>query len=266
MVKRLNRFTVAAAFLAVQLPAFSADSETEYTEQTLPYWMEQLTSSNSKTMLQRVQATVAVTKIGKPAVPRLIDALRSEDADIREVCVQVLGKIGNDAHSAAQALLGIVNSDRSPDVRASAINAVVDITGGSLEIAELLISCLNDNSPSVINAAIVALGKSSKYAEKAVRPLTKRISKAGLGTDPETLLILNTLRCIGRAAKESLPEVEALLRHKNSTIRLSAVSAVIGISETFSDAERLLTPLLADSDPNVRNSVAQSLSELKKAP
>jgi len=59
-------------------------------------------------------AADALGRIGKPAVPALVQALRSTDADVRLQAVQVLARMGSDAHEAVPDLVALLDD---PDER-----------------------------------------------------------------------------------------------------------------------------------------------------
>jgi hypothetical protein len=61
----------------------------------------------------------ALGRIGAPAVPMLVEALRSPDAAIRLRAVEVLGRMGGEAVNAVPALIPLLD-DTNPDVRRSA--------------------------------------------------------------------------------------------------------------------------------------------------
>lgn len=54
-------------------------------------------------------AEVALSRIGAPAVPALIDTLRSPDPAVRKKAIEVLGRMGEDAAPAVPALTALLN-------------------------------------------------------------------------------------------------------------------------------------------------------------
>lgn len=75
------------------------------------------------------EASRALIALGPSAVPRLIDALRSDDAYIREWAADVLGAMGSAASSALPDLVD-ARSDPDPSVRAAIRRAVDAIERG----------------------------------------------------------------------------------------------------------------------------------------
>lgn len=87
----------------------------------------------------------SLVRIGEPAVPELIKALRHGDPQVRFQAAVVLGRIGPDAEGAVPPL----------------------------------ITTLNDTQPPVRKAAARALGQIGPNAAEAVQPLMRIINKSG---------------------------------------------------------------------------------------
>jgi len=99
-----------------------------------------------------LQAANALAKIGKPSVPPLITALKSDSPVARRNAAMALGKI-KDA-SAVKPLIVALN-DENPIVRRNAANALGEIRDNSA--VEPLTSALKDDSPIVRRNATLAL-------------------------------------------------------------------------------------------------------------
>ncbi|MFP5417457.1 MAG: HEAT repeat domain-containing protein [Actinomycetes bacterium] len=73
--------------------------------------------------LQRDALTAAFDRFGETAVPLLVTALASEDADVREHAADVLGHVGQDADASAPVLAALA-ADSVPSVRLAAVSAL----------------------------------------------------------------------------------------------------------------------------------------------
>jgi len=71
----------------------------------------------------------ALRKISAPAVPALVDALKSEEPQARERVVSLLARMGPGARAAVPALEALVTRDRDPRVRKASEAAVKAISG-----------------------------------------------------------------------------------------------------------------------------------------
>ena len=63
---------------------------------------------------QQEAAADALGRIGPPAIPQLIDLLKSPDADVRLIAAQVLARMGSDAKEAVPNLIPLL---KDPDER-----------------------------------------------------------------------------------------------------------------------------------------------------
>jgi hypothetical protein len=74
----------------------------------------------------REAAAVALSRIGEPAVPALVEALKSPDPNIRQQAADTLARIGPAAANAVPALTGLLE-DPDPRVKKSAVRALGQI-------------------------------------------------------------------------------------------------------------------------------------------
>jgi hypothetical protein len=75
-------------------PLAAGEKEPRYAGKPLSHWVELLRSQIPK---ERKEAVTALGKIGPPAIPDLLDALRGKDAYVRAGARLALGKMGKDA-------------------------------------------------------------------------------------------------------------------------------------------------------------------------
>lgn len=74
----------------------------------------------------REAAAVALSRIGEPAVPSLVEALKSPDPNMRQQAADTLARIGPAASSAVPALTALLD-DPDPRVKKSAVRALGQI-------------------------------------------------------------------------------------------------------------------------------------------
>lgn len=69
----------------------------------------------------------SLARIGEPAVPELIKALSHDDAHVRLLAADVIGRIGPESAEAVSALVRTVNTDGDEAVRKAAVRALGQI-------------------------------------------------------------------------------------------------------------------------------------------
>lgn len=115
MKKLLILLTLLAVLVAVAAIARYA-MEPRYEGMRLNHWIEAL---RNKDDASHQSAPGALAKIGSPAVPALVEALRDEHKDVRSSAAYALGRIGPDAKAAVPALVEALK-DEDEGVREAA--------------------------------------------------------------------------------------------------------------------------------------------------
>ena len=109
-----------------------------------------------KDVQMRTWATVALMKIGEPAVPALAKEMEQGDSTIRKHALEALVNIGANAGAAVPALITSLK-DEDPDVRKDAA-AVLALVGPAAKSAvPALTAALKDENADVRNVAGQAL-------------------------------------------------------------------------------------------------------------
>ncbi len=220
-----------------------------------------------------------------PAAPHLVQALQSDDADLRWRAARALGTIG-DAKSSAAAL-HTAATDEQPAVRAQALVALGRLGLSDKLTLATIAGGLTDKDVNVRRAAVWAL-RSAQADRKDVIPLVLKLLEDG---EPSVVMpALNTLAeagaevvpalieaiarpesrywaClvlaeIGPEAKSAVPTLTKALSDEQPEIRLQAVIALGEIGEAAKSAGAELTKLLADPFPAVRASAVFALGRI----
>src|SRR5207253_2596857 len=161
--KRLLTAAVFAVFLA-------GCGEARYRGQPQSHWARQLREGDDAA---RAEASIALGKIGKPALPDLREALGHPDPRVRAAAASALGKMNTDAEDALPDLTERL-SDPDPRVRASAAHAVGRIgdqaVGGDRgrDAIPALAALLADADAEVRLECAEALGRIGEAAAPAV--------------------------------------------------------------------------------------------------
>jgi len=187
---------LAIAFVActVSHAADPAEGESVHKGKPVSHWIEALGGADLDT---REWAIDALRRIGKPAVPPLIEALKDENTAVQGNAVRTLGEIGSEADTAVPALMQLLESEQGLvnervqkaliDIGEPAVPALIDKLRGKSErgrrvAAEIL--------SSIGKAAVPALVETFKRQDAQVR----RCAVGALGS-------------IGHDAAEAVPAV-----------------------------------------------------------
>ena len=195
-------------------------------------------------------------KIGKPAIPALIEALQDQNLLVRRSASQVLAKIG---HPAIPDLAKALNN---PDagVRSSAAYALDRIGAEAKDAVQDLVPLLKDSDVGVRRDAAYALGRIGAEAKTAVPQLVPLLTNSDLGVRRTATYALEG---IGAEAKAAVPQLIALLKEdSDANVRRNAAYALGNIGAEAKDAVPQLILLLKDSNVNVRRSAASALERI----
>lgn len=173
---------------------------------------------------RRNSATEALTRIGQPAIPHIIDVVQSEeDLDVRLSLVNLLGDLRND--DAYDVLVDLLRKEEDVNVASSIVSSIgryrraesIKVLLGALQTEDLwvkfhVIEALGEIGDRAALPAILPL-----YAEKSLRkPVLEAIGKiADIGTvnflvrviADEEKLNLTALRALVRIAEADKPRV-----------------------------------------------------------
>ena len=148
----------------------------------------------------RLNAAIALSKIGKAAVPAVVRLLDAKDEDTRYHAISVIGWIGPDAVDTAPAIIKAMG-DKSGDIRRKAIYALGNMQPKKELVLPHLIEALGDSDEDVGAAAVEAV---SKFGEAAVPQLIGKLKeKQGL----QSIRALRAVAWIGPPAKDAVPQL-----------------------------------------------------------
>jgi HEAT repeat protein len=177
-----------------------------------------------------------------PAVPELIRSLQddgyrahaisihvSTQRAVRYDAAEALGKIGSAARQAVEPLIGTMNSDANPEVRAAAALAVCRIDKQHAGAMDVLIALLGHDEQGTAGPI------------EAARSLAE----------------------LGPQAKPALKALATALQHDDDLVRINAVRAIAQIGGE--EAAALLLKAMKDKELFVRESAVTGLGELGPA-
>jgi len=191
-------------------------------------------------------AANALVQIGKPAVPALIEALKSENDFVRRAACIALGQIGDPA---AVSELAKCLQDSVIDIRIAACSALGQIRDASA--AHALIACLDDLDISEAAAnALVQIGK------PAVPVLTRALTSSKNNMRSAACTVLGKIRDTA-----AVPVLIQCLKDTYSDVRCAACRALGKIRDTA--AVPSLIEQLKDTNRDVRKAACTALGQVR---
>ncbi len=200
----------------------------------------------------RLNASIALAKIGKPAIAPVSKLLTDDDADLRFYAVWTIGSIGPDAKSAAPTIIKLMN-DKNDSVRRKAAFALGRLAGDPDKTISVLIDAFKDENDDVRQSAGDAL---SKFGKSAVPPLLGLLKGANLKAK---LQAATSLGEIGSEAKDAVPVLKDLLLAKEEANAHHYANVLAKIGKPAVPA---LDAGLRDSRPNIRQVASQAMSQV----
>jgi HEAT repeat protein len=160
MITRLRGALTLVAFLLGLQGAYPEDHQPTFDGKPLGYWLERLREVQDDPRLAPPdwhKAPWALSQIGAPAVPALIDLLRSEKPEVRLRAIRPLLVIARGASDAAPALTRLLTDDDAR-IRQWAAAALGQMGAAGAGAIPALNKALADGEASVRQAAAAALG------------------------------------------------------------------------------------------------------------
>jgi len=187
-------------------------------------------------------AILVLERIGKRAVPFLVEALRHDNYFIRSGAAGSLARMASeDTAEAVPALLECLCNDSEMSVRASSAFALGSIHPSSKEIEQGLVRASSDPAWRVRDMAVSAIGRAGLASESVIGQLVERLN------DEEDLVrysAISTLDQIRPSPEILLEPLRRLLSDEDIVMKASAASLLGNLQpppeEVVPDLEELL--------------------------
>lgn len=237
-------------------------------EPAVPALINSLKSRNPSV---RKYAALALSRMGpsaRSAVPALIERFADEDAGVARNAFEAIGGIGPDAKEAVPALIGVLQGTAARR-RISAAYALEQIGPAAKAAIPALVAALRDNKITEGEGGrarflyICALAAMGPDAKAAV-PTLITLLKQDAGTALEVheqAVALRALEVSGVKSKEVIQAVTAYLSSPDAGMRVSAAEALWGIEPGSQAAFDAVVKELKSDDELVREQAAFVLSE-----
>ncbi|HTU93994.1 MAG TPA: HEAT repeat domain-containing protein [Gemmataceae bacterium] len=239
---------------------------------------------NVQQELMRLNARLALARIGTPAVPALIEALKDKREGVALLAGEALGWVLPPPKQAVPALCAAVKNDRA---HAAVYAHALGLLGPPARSAAPELTELLTDAASRAEAAVALVRIDPQQADKAVPPLIKdleaedekqrqaavlALARLGPAAQPtvdaltallrDRLLMKIEIEALGEVWAQAIPGLVGLLKSPHAEVRQRAVLALGQIGPA---ARAALTPLIAalsDRDSAVRIDAAQILQAL----
>lgn len=198
-------------------------------------------------------AIEGLKKLGRLAVPGLMEALKSNDRQVRAWAAKALGALGTQSQEAVALLVNALNDDYLL-LRVWSAEALCKI-GERTEVAlPVLLETLNASHPFDRSHAIKALGEIGPHAKPALPGLIKALS------DANSDAAADALHKLGPVAAPALNEA---LKRWDADVRLG-FRQKIGLVNAARALRRidLLTEALRDENSAVRQTAAGAIGRI----
>jgi HEAT repeat protein len=210
-----------------------------------------------------VRQTVAFVlgRMGKPAVPVLITALKSPDKETRRIAAGAFRQFSSDRRDARQAIpvLAELLKEDDKDLRcevASVLTQLGDPAGEALP-ALLLASKVPDSGGDQAKAALEQIRKAPRSAAPALIALLK-------DEEPRIRLRAAELLCdVEEGDKECLACLVGLIKRRDSQIRQRTTVLLARYGSAARDAvPALIEVLRTDADPQIQRNAINALGAI----
>lgn len=199
-------------------------------------------------IIEQYQAGRKLKKIGSPAVPALINALKEDNKKLRKAAMIVLGEIKDER--AVPILVDELEKTKDKKLRAGLI--VILGRMGDKRATPLLMNALDENSDEIVGAAAYALGKLKE--EKSVSSLMPLLNH------PNEYVRKTVTEALGRIGEPAVSVLVQEIRNMPLNTQYLAIKILGSIGGT--EAVNALLDALKDDNEYIRLSAAESLSKL----
>ncbi len=201
----------------------------------------------------RGNASIALAKIGRPAVSVLVCELKGPEVQARRSASSLLESLGADAEAAVSPLISALN-DSDDAVTFNATRALAKV--GLPAVPALIDASRNSASPVRI-AALTALGEIGSTANDTMAAIRER-----LADDIEDVRCVAAISLI-RVIHRDVDLLESALDDACHLVRQHAAAALGDLGPSGASAGQKLIRLLDDGDIDVRRQSAIALGRIR---
>jgi HEAT repeat protein len=170
------------------------------------------------------QAMIQVLwRVGEPAVPHLITALKDKDQNVRMMAANGLRNMGNNAAKAVPTLIELVK-EGDQQIRYQAVNTLANIADG----ADALVKLHGEIKDGLLKANIMQNLGYSQHRQKAIPLIMDGLKDSNAQVKISAMQMLNN---VGIQGKEALGALKELVKDSNQQVRVQAVYAMSNMGQ-----------------------------------
>jgi HEAT repeat protein len=211
----------------------------------------QLSSANATDQKAAADALADLGAAGRSAVPQLLAALESKDAELRWRAARALGMVGDPKSLDA---LRKHAADADAGVRAQSIFALGRFRADDQASLTAVIARLTDPEPAVRRATVTAL-RMIKADRSKVIPLVVKVLE-----DADPSVVLPALHALAEGGPEVVPALTEALENKEARYWACVVLSAMG--PAAKGAAPALAKAATDERPEVRSQALLALAEI----
>ncbi len=252
-------FFSALAVASIVLMSGRVGAAEQATPPSAPQLTAQLSAADAAARVAAAESLAACGEAARTAVPALIQALGDEDGEVRAAAAFALGQLALEPDAAIPALAAKLGDESL--TRRGPVWAPVGIALGSYGRAALphVTAALKGQSATQCKSALLAIYRAGKEAKETVPDLIAILQK----NDPETrIYVINALLGIGPDAKDSVPELVKMLSSDDFHTQYWACRALGAIGPEARSATGELVRCLKTGVTSVRRNAAAALGQI----
>lgn len=204
---------------------------------------------------QMAVASDQLARIGKPAVPALINAMDDIDGNVRWQAIVALGRIGSPVATVATSQLMRALDDIDPDVRTAAADTLGQLNAREARVTRALRPLVNDPHGQVRSASWWALWTVAND-QQAIPHLIRLLN------DKDWMVSQAASKYLARIGSPAVGPLIGVLETSHDRSRASAADALARMGAAAEPAVDALKPLLAHPRPAVATSASRALGRI----
>jgi HEAT repeat protein len=210
----------------------------------------------------RTNAALALSRIGAPAVPRLVACLAAGDENVQIGAMDALGWMGPVARAAVEDLKAIA-AKLELSARLADYGALVKITGHAAEGLPMLLAQLDHPQAAVRQTCIERMGELREKAAEAFAAIQPCLQDASGAIRAAAALALVRIKT---QCPEAVEALIALLQDPDQNARINAAIALATIGPPAQAALRALKNLTGDPDERLCGIAAAAIQSIEGRP
>ena len=253
---------LALAIFLAALAGRAEAAEQAARQQTVAELTAQLSVGDAAARLSAADSLAEQGEAGRAAIPALIRALNDEDGEVRVASADALGRLALEPDKAVPALAAKLGDEAL--TRRGPVWALAGLALGSYGRPALphVTPALKSRSTTECRAAMLAIYRAGKEAKETVPELIAILQK----NDPQTrTYAINALLGIGPDAKDAVPELIQMLSSDDFHTQYWACRALGAIGPEARSATDELVRCLKTGVASVRRNAAAAMGQIGTA-